>query len=68
MKRPPWILLFMLSMLIVVASTAVVALALAWFIPVEGREDVAPELWRGPLSAFVGVGLSRLVRDKWDLP
>lgn len=68
MKRPPYMVLFMMSMLIIGISTAAVVMVAVWLFPLEGvPEGDARRLWRAVLSTFVGVGISRLLRDKWRL-
>lgn len=69
MKRLPYWVLFMMSMLIISISTAAVVMVAVWLFPLEGvPEGDARRLWRGGLSTFVGVGISKLFRDKWGLP
>lgn len=65
----PYMLLLMMSMLIIGISTAAVLMVAAWLCPLEGVPEGDPRwLWRALLSTFVGVGISKLLRNKWGLP
>ncbi|MDO4683010.1 MAG: hypothetical protein Q4B17_09530 [Lautropia sp.] len=56
-------------MLIIGISTAAVLMVAAWLCPLEGVPEGDPRwLWRALLSTFVGVGISKLLRNKWGLP
>lgn len=69
MKQKSYMVLFMMSMLIISISTAAVVMVAVWLFPLEGvPEGDARRLWRAVLSSFVGVGISKLLRDKWGLP